>query len=230
MYVDGQPVSVVYPFTEASPPFLPVLDSSSRSLFIGESESGDRAFSGRMAEFRFWDRVVDPTVIQLQHDRRLDGNETGLQFYLPLDQTLEPFAVSTGAYAGIAEISGARRIPRVLPWEALESHFTLTYDGGNGWWQERTLGWLFGDAYPWVYFPAIGWVFSGHGTGKDRYLLFRGTTNWGWLQTTPALYPWFYRHANGSWMWYMEGTTNPAWFYDSASASWLTGTDDLPPF
>jgi subtilisin-like proprotein convertase family protein len=228
MYVDGVQVSVGYPIEGGTPPFLPIADTRSRPLYIGETESGARAFNGRMSEFRIWNRVLDPAVVQLQHDQRLGGGESGLQFYLPLDQTLEPYAVSTGAFGGTVDISGAHRIPRNLPWESFQQHYTLVRDAGNGWWEERTLGWLFGDAYPWVYSPALGWVYGAHGTGKDNYLLYRASTNWGWLQTTPSYHPWFYLPLWDRWMWYMQGTSNPAWFYDYGSSSWLRSVDNLP--
>lgn len=227
MYVNGQPASVTYPL-ERTPPLPAISDNRNRDLFIGESESGARAFNGRMTEFRIWDSVLDPAAISLRHDRRLDGSEPDLQFYLPLDRTLEPIAVSIGSFNGMADISGAQRIPRQLPWEELESHYSLILDSGSGWWQERSLGWLFGDAYPWVYLPSMGWAYTGHSASSNVYLLYRATTNWGWLQTAPSYYPWLYQIAGDRWLWHLEGTSNPAWFYDSASSRWITGGDDVP--
>ncbi|MEX0326021.1 MAG: S8 family serine peptidase [Puniceicoccaceae bacterium] len=229
MYVEGSQVPVDYP-TEVSTtrPSLPIDDNRNSPLFIGESDNGARAFNGRMTEFRIWNRVLSATTIANLHDQRLSGTETGLQLYLPLDQTLDAFAVSTGSFKGQVEIFEAQRVPMTLPWSELDSHYKLLSDSGNGWWIDRTLGWLYGDAYPWIYTLSLGWTYTGHGAGSNTYFLYPTANNWGWLQTSGSLYPWFYRVNGDSWMWYVEGSTNPALFYDSASAGWVGLNDDLP--
>jgi subtilisin family serine protease len=229
MYVDGNQVPVDYP-TEVSTtkPSLPINTIPLAPLYIGESDSGARAFNGRMSEFRIWSRVLPPTTIAAQHDRRLTGNELGLQLYLPLDQTLDPVAVSTGSFKGSADIIEAQRVPLTLPWADFESHYATIADYENGWWMDRTLGFIFGDSFPWVYLPSLSWVYTGHGSGSSTYYLFPAGNNWGWLLTSDAFYPWFYRTESGSWLWYFEGTSNPSKFYDSSSSSWVNGTDDFP--
>ncbi|MEX0332314.1 MAG: S8 family serine peptidase [Puniceicoccaceae bacterium] len=226
MYVDGSQVAVDYP-TEVSTtrPSLPISDNRNSPLFIGESDNGARAFNGRMTEFRIWNRVLPASTIADLHDQRLTGSETGLQLYLPLDQTLDSFAVSTGSFKGQVDIFEAQRVPLTLPWNELENHYKLLSDYGNGWWTDRTLGWLYGDAFPWIYTLSLGWAFTGHGTGSNTYFLYPTANNWGWLQTSGSFYPWFYRTGGDSWLWYLEGS---ALFYDTASSQWVGLTDDLP--
>ena len=229
MYVDGAQVPVDYPpEVSTTRPNLPISDNRGSPLYIGESDNGARAFNGRMTEFRIWNRVLPATTIADLHDQRLTGSEIGLQLYLPLDQTLDPYAVSTGSFKGQAEIFEAQRVPMTLPWSELESHYKLISDLGNGWWLDRTVGWIYGDAYPWVYTLPLGWAYTGHGAGSSVYYLYPAANNWGWLQTSSSLYPWFYRINGDSWMWYVEGTTSPALFYDSSQSGWIALGDDLP--
>ena len=228
MYVDGREVGLTYPLPNTAAPRFPVSDNRGEYLYMGETENGARAFKGKMTEFRIWNRVLSPATLQLQHDRRLTGNESGLQLYLPLNQSLGPQALSNALFKGSAEIFEARRVPPQLPWDDLVARYSMIQDPGNGWWLERTLGWLYGDAFPWVYLQSLEWVYTGHGSGGTNYLLYPVRNNWGWLSTNPILYPWIYRIEGQSWMWYVEGTYQPALFYDSV-LGWISDEDEVPP-
>jgi hypothetical protein len=129
---------------------------------------------------------------------------------------------------GTAELSGARRVPRVTPWDRFESRYMLVEDAGNGWWRDRTLGWVYGDLYPWVFLPALDWAYSGHSVADDRYLLHPAESDWGWLWTRPGLYPWFHHYASGSWLWYLQGTRAPGLFYESGSGGWIPAGAGFP--
>ncbi len=227
-YVDGQPVAVSYPLEGSSPPRRPLRDNRGQYLYMGEAPSGARAFQGRMTEFRIWDHVVAPATVLARRDLRLTGTEPGLQLYFPFAETLGPTAASTGMVKAVAELSGARRVPRLAPWRALESRYNLLLDAGSGWWRERSLGWLYGDAFPWVYLPELGWVYTGHGPGSGVYWLYPAAVNWGWLMTGPALHPWFYRPAGPGWLWSLGGFPEPGWFYASEVSDWIAGGTDLP--
>jgi hypothetical protein len=228
LYVNGIEVSLEYPLEGTSAPRRPISDNRNNPLYIGESDSGARAFKGRMTEFRIWNGVRTPSAIAAWHDRRLLGPENGLRLYLPLDRTLEPVAESAGEVAATATIFEAQRVPLELPWSELENHYIMVQDSGSGWWRERTLGWIYGDLYPWVYLASLEWVYSGHSAGSDDYLLYRGINDWGWIQTEPGLYPWFFHLASEDWFWYLEGSRQPAWFYSTSSADWLSSDDTLP--
>lgn len=228
LYLDGAPVSLSYPLEGTSAPRRPISDNRNQPLYIGESSSEARAFKGRMTEFRIWDRVLDPGAVAASHNLRLTGSEPGLRLHLPLDRTLEPVAFSTAEVAVTARVIGAQRVPLELPWAELERHYTMTSDSGSGWWKERTLGWLYGDLYPWIFLPSLEWVYSGHGVAENRYLLYRQGGDWGWVQTRPGLYPWFQHLASQDWFWYLEGSRNPSWFYWSGPAGWITGNEALP--
>lgn len=228
MYVDGLPVEISFPLDNTGPPTRPMSDNSGFPLYMGESDSGARAFKGRMTEFRIWDRVLPADSILANHDRRLTGAEPGLRLYFRLDQTLEPEAQSIGSLPVAAEISEAQRIPLELPWSELESHYTLLRDSGSGWWRERTLGWIYGDAYPWIYLSSLEWAYTGHGAEDYRYLFWPARPGWGWIRTEPGLYPWFYRYGADDWVLYLEGTNGPAWFYSSSGEAWFAGDAPLP--
>jgi hypothetical protein len=228
MYVDGTEVSLDYPLEGSSAPRRPISDNRNSPLYMGESASGARAFKGRMTEFRIWNDVRPEVGIAALHNQRLTGTEAGLRLYLPLDRTLEPLAESAGEAAVTAQIFEAQRVPLELPWSELESHYTMVQDSGSGWWRERTLGWLYGDLYPWIYLPSLDWVYSGHSADSESYLLYRSTNNWGWVQTEPGVYPWFRHLDSGDWFFYLVGSQQPAWFYSSSSARWLSSDETLP--
>jgi subtilisin family serine protease len=222
MYVNGQPVAVSYP-TDVSPvlPSLPIGDNSTSPLYVGESSSGARAFRGRMSEFRIWDLVRSPASILVNHDKRITGSEPGLGLYFPLTETLQPLAYSTGSYKGVAEIFGAERVPMELPWAQLSLHFDLVSNIGTGWWKERTLGWLFGDYFPWVYSLSFGWIYAGHEPGAPDKALYFASGPLGWMQTKGSQYPWFHRYQEGNWLWHANGTFGPTLFYDPALRDWV---------
>lgn len=231
LYVDGEPVSFSFPLEGTSVPRRPLSDNRNRALYMGEAPSGARAFEGRMTEFRIWDRVLPAAFIRDRHDRRLEGSEEGLSLYLPLNQTLDPVAVSMGTLPLEGAIFEARRIPLELPWEVLEERYAFIADAGNGWWEERTLGWLYGDLYPWLFIPGLDWVFTGHDSPGnqpgDRYALYRRGEDWGWLLTDSRLYPWFLHNASGVWIWYLEDSSDPGWFY-AEEVDWFSGDAPFP--
>ncbi|NDV63505.1 S8 family serine peptidase [Puniceicoccales bacterium CK1056] len=222
MYVNGVPVSLSYPLEGSSAPSQPLADNSNAPLYMGEAPSGARAFKGSMGEFRIWDSVVSPALIGARHASRLTGVESSLQFYLPLNKTLAPEAISGGSLPVVADIFEAQRVPRILPWRELENNYTILSNEGNGWWQDRTLGRLYGDLYPWVYLPTLGWVYSGHGEGNDPYVLYSDSSDLGWLATDRNLYPWFYQYGTGNWIYYLQGPENPTWFYSFSRSDWFS--------
>lgn len=228
LYVNGEPVALSFPLTDSTPSFTPISSNAAYPLFMGESDSGARAFKGSMSEFRVWERVLSPELVRARHDRRLSGTEDGLSLYLPLNRTLEPVAFSVAGIDSTADIFEAQRVPLELPWAALERHFSLLQDDGSGWWQERTLGWLYGDRYPWVYLPYFDWVYAGWEERGNRYLMYRPGENWGLLRTESGLFPWFYHYANEDWFLYLEGSSSPAWFYASGADTWLSGDQSFP--
>lgn len=230
MFVDGVEVGVAYPLDGNPVPDRPISDNRNLDLYMGESASGARAFKGRMTEFRLWNEALSPTDIFNRHAVRLEGNEPGLQFYLSFDQTLEPVAISRGYVPAIAEISGAQRVPLELPWADLVSRFNFLTDSGSGWWFERTLGWIYGDLHPWIFLPTLDWVYVGHGESANRFILYGAAPNWGWVQTGPGLFPWFYHYTSGTWFWYLEGTQSPAWYYSKGLSDWFSSASGFPEF
>ena len=231
VYINGESVPYSFPLPETSTPRRPLSDNRNRALYMGESASGARAFKGRMTEFRIWDRVLPSGTIRDRHDRRLEGSEEGLVIYLPLDQTFDPVALSRGNLPLQAEIFEAPRIPLELPWEELEERYAFIADAGNGWWEERTLGWLYGDLFPWVFLPGLDWVFTGHDSPGnqpgDHYELYRRGENWGWLQTDSRIYPWLLHKSSGIWIWYLEDSSDPGWFYVEG-VDWFSGDVSFP--
>jgi subtilisin family serine protease len=221
MYVNGVAVSLSYPIEGTSAPSQALSDNRNEPLYMGEAPSGARAFKGAMGEFRIWNRVLTSILIKARHADRLNGFESGLQFYLPLNRTLAPEAVSAGSLSLVADIFEAQRVPRFIPWRELKNNYTILADAGNGWWQDRTLGWFYGDLYPWVYLPSLDWVYSGHGAGNNPYVLYSDKPELGWLATSRTLYPWFYQYNSRNWLWYFDGTESPSWFYSFGRSEWL---------
>lgn len=221
LYVNGEPIALEYP-TEVGPaPTQPLANNSFSPLYMGEAPSGARAFKGAMGEFRIWDSALSLISVKARHASRLTGRESGLQFYLPLDRTLAPVAISTGSLSLTASIYEAQRVPRILPWGELKNNYTLIADAGNGWWEDRTLGWLYGDLYPWIYLPSLDWVYSGHGKGNNPYVVYSDFNDLGWLATDRTLYPWFYQYGADDWIYYLEGPENPTWVYSFSRSDWI---------
>lgn len=225
-YVDGEEVGTSYP-VEVGPAGVGwrVLRNADQPLYSGESENGQRAFNGQMRGLRIWDEALEAAELEAAARGEL-ARESALFF--PLDETLEMRAVSSGSLEVEAELSGAQRVPARLPWEGLAERFRLSRDEGNGWWREQVLGRLYGDAYPWVWVEALGWVYSGQEAGRAGYYLYRPEGNWGWLYSNRLLYPWWSRLAEGSWLRYFEDGPESARFY-SSSAGWLSEESELPP-
>ena len=222
IYVDGQSVPVTYPSEVGVRPTRPLVNSSGFPLRIGESASGARAFKGEITDVRIWNRVVDALSIRNNHDRRLVGNESGLQLYLPFTGGLGTSDASAGAFKGSVELQmGASRVPRSYPWSELENHYDLVVDAGNGWWLDRSIGWVYGDAFPWVVLDGLGWAYAGHLAGASAYVHYPVPGDWGWLLTSPALFPWHYRFGNGSWLYQWPDEPYTGWFYDASGDSWL---------
>lgn len=223
VYVDGEQVEFDYPLGSVRPT-RPLSSSTNFPLFMGESDSGARAFKGKMTEFRIWDAFLGDAQISARHATRLRGDETGLQLYLPLNQSLGSEVISTAGNGLSGTIFEAQRVPLELPWADFLEHYDLLEDYGNGWWEERTLGAVFGDRFPWVRVDGLDWVFTGHGPGESGMRLFPASGAWGWMYTDPEFYPWHYRYSDSGWYWYWPGTDFPGWFYEVSGGSWLFGS------
>ncbi len=230
MYVDGLPVSLSYPFDGKGPPSGSIYNDPGAMLYIGENNDGARAFKGSLAEIRVWNQHLGDFEINQRHDQRLNGNEPGLQLYLPFDQTLEPEAISLGSFKGTVNMVDAIRVPRILPWADLEEDLSVIANGNNGWWEERNLGWLYGDAYPWIYLPYLGWSLVDRNPSSNAYYLYPSGNNWGWLYTSPQLFPWLYRVDDDNWLLYQDSYEGGPWLYSYGSSRWLRPQDDIPGF
>jgi len=228
LYVNGEAVAFELPLSDSAPSFSRLGENSLTPLYMGESDSGARAFKGSMTEFRVWQGALSPSLVRARHDRRLGGTESGLSLYLPLNRTLAPEAFPEGSVSVTATIYEAQRVPLELPWADLEGHFSFLQDAGNGWWQERTLGWLYGDRYPWVYLSSLGWAYAGWEGRGNRYLFYRPGDNWGLIRTEASLYPWFYHYGTGDWFLYLEGSADPAWFFATGAGTWFNGIQSFP--
>lgn len=223
MYIDGQAVSVYYPSEVSSArPTAPISDNTPWPLYIGESDSGSRAFRGKMSEIRIWDRVQSSFSISSNYQRRMTGDEFGLKLYLPFTETLEPYAISTGSYKGTLEIYEAQRMPFNLASVDLRSNLEITAAFGQGWVEDKTLGLLNGNFYPWLYHESLRWFYFPWHTDATDYWMYFQSNNWGWMSTSESSFPWFNRKSDEQWLWFDERTAQPALFYDPMSSGWIT--------
>lgn len=222
VYVDGREVGFGYPLGSTRPT-RPLSDSTNFPLYMGESDSGARAFKGKMTEFRIWDRFLDSQDVLARHDVRLTGTEADLQLYLPFDRGLGTEAFSAASTSVVATLFEAIRVPLEWPWTDFLDHYDILADYGDGTWEERTLGRIMGDRFPWVQVPGLNWAYTGHGPGESAYMLYPATGDWGWLYSDRQLYPWLYRFSTTGWYWYWPGTPFPGWYYGSATGRWSAG-------
>jgi subtilisin-like proprotein convertase family protein len=226
IYLDGEPVVAGYPL-EATPPLRPVVGSDNFPMLIGESSSGARAFNGKMAELRIWDRVRSAAQIRAAHNIRMNGTEAGLQVYLPFDD-IELDQTRNRAGVGFsADIFEARRVPRMAPWSGFEAAFTLSGGSENGWWDDLLLGSIYGDAFPWIYWPSIGWAFAAHRDPQAGYVLHPVAPQRGWLYLAPDTYPWIWHAGRDKWIRLQVTEDGTAWFYQPDSGWW--GADEPLP-
>ena len=229
MFIDGEEVALSYPSDQGllgGAPGRPLAPMTTQPLYMGENPRGARAFKGRISGFRIWEQARSPAQVAAAATGLEGGDTPAIKF--PLDRQLGSEVPSTGTLTVSAFLNGPQRVPGQAPWSELESRYRLLRDAGSGWWEERTFGWIFGDRYPWIYADSVGWAFSGHADPETGYLLYPAGNNWGWLATTPGLYPWFHRALSGDWLWHVEGTANPSWWYSFSAEDYFISGDSLP--
>lgn len=208
-FIDGQPVGVSYPLENSSEPRMPILNSAF-PLLMGESDSGQRAFNGKITEARIWNRLLTPSEIAHYHERRLRGDEVGLVLYFPFDDTDIAVSRSRASEAVFAQIVGPQRVPRISPWNAFLEHFSVVDRvSHDGWWEDELFGPVFGDAYPWVYWQRLGWIYAVQqaslvgipNMSTDPQFVFFSPkySPYGWISTSLAAFPWFFQFSSGKW-------------------------------
>ena len=82
LYINGIEQSTSLPFDNASGP----VTTGSQLWMVGEAASTQRAFEGAIDEFRVWDVVRSSNDLRNNMDQPLNGNESGLLTYLPMNE------------------------------------------------------------------------------------------------------------------------------------------------
>ena len=87
IYINGQKMVLNHLYNE---PSGSIHDNQTIPLYIGESQKMDRAFEGKIDEFRLWDTVRLPSQINETMHHRLIGNEDHLILYFPFIRIENP--------------------------------------------------------------------------------------------------------------------------------------------
>lgn len=214
IYINGQSVPIAYPIEDSSAPRRPITANALIPLLIGESLSGARAYRGHIYRPELYAGVLSADLIAQLYAGQTLASERLLAFdFAAGSDAVVPTTGSSGASA--AMVAGALRSPYSAPWAGLEAALQTERDGGNGWWLERNLGWLYGDDWPWVHIPAWGWAYFNDGLAQGQYLFAPVADAGRWWWTDAAAYPQILR-LGAQWIYYLEGTGNPAWFHTPA--------------
>lgn len=213
-YLNGQALSTVYP-AEVGQPVAGRTLANNRfdDLYIGEAETLERAFYGAIADVRAWKVVRNSAQIVGGKDLALSGAELGLMANWQFNEGYGPILGDIGLAAAHATIVDADWTTRVLPWQSVLDYFDGPVDNGDGWFEDRTFGWLYADFFNDVYHPNLGWLIAAGSGGNDDFWFYSGRAGLGWLYTTRELYPWFYSLDQAAWLFYQQ--SSPGWFFNA---------------
>lgn len=218
-YINGTAHNARYPIDDSPRPSTgaSLVSNAADPARIGEAASGERAFEGEFAEVRVWNRVLSGSEIRQWMDARVPDSANGLW-------TLWDFPEGSGT---TTRTRGSLQLDAVLdrpewtvaepPWSPFVEFFGDVADFGSGWWNTPVLGDLFGDEFPWVRHPELGWLYAAWQGGGNLWVGHEGS-ELGWLFTGMDLYPWIYSHARGGWIYFIESGTDAPLFFDPAAA------------
>ena len=213
MHLNGEPQELYVSSLSTAP--MPPLTNTQHPLWSGNDKNGTRGFVGKVDNPRYWKAVRSTNQITSQRHFPLDGTETSLANYWPMDSSApvpQPQTYSVPAYTGTQTT-----IPKTWQQEFLPGAYPIAPD----WWESPTLGTIHTGNAPWL------WI-SGH---HHVYLATPPPTQpplWlydiqlGWIWTGTNVYPWLWSNQHQTWLYYQKDTTNPRSLYNHTTKSWTT--------
>ncbi len=205
--IDGSEKSGVFPVGDKTSALGRIVLSPSAKLYIGEAPSGERAFNGRIANWRLWNGIKAASVL------KDSASNDGLYIGFPFSEGSGNDATSQGAHTVTAKIDGARWTVREYPWQPILDRFPGIREDPSGWWEDGMWGWIYADDYPWVLHPELGWIYFNSDNHNVAYL---SGSSIGWLYAASSQYPWIYSWSRNEWI-YLVGN----WYYSPAENNWF---------
>jgi hypothetical protein len=75
--------------------------------------------------------------------------------------------------------------------------------------------------FPYIKHQYLGDLYC-TGSGGESLWMYSWSHNFGWIWTTPELFPYFYSSGRNSWIYYILRPVGPQWFYIFESDEWLS--------
>lgn len=202
-------------------------DTDIGTVLNGEVHLGNIAMPGDLDAANFWAQSGD--VVQLRMST-INTVRTTLQLY-------DPDGLPVGAWGGNAFVAETTMtLPKTGVFTAIcrddwgltgSYSFTVRFivqpsvwygaiNTGGGWRWCDWFGFFNIGSEPWIYHIQHGWICAFTQTPHDIWFW---TIDMGWIWTGCDVYPFLFRHGDGTWLWY-NGGTNPRWFVNMATGQW----------
>ncbi len=219
-YVNGNPHVARFPIENSPRPAggSMIVSNAAEPARIGEAANGERAFEGEIAEVRVWNRILTGAEIRQWMDMRVPDSAQGLWALWDFPEGSGTSTRTRGALALNAILDRPEWTVAEPPWSPFVVFFGGETDFGSGWWDTAVFGKLYGDDFPWVRHPELGWLYAAWHDGGDFWLGHEGA-ELGWLFTNSSVYPWIFSHAMGRWIYFVETGAEPPLFFDPADDS-----------
>lgn len=212
-FVNGNAHTARYPIENSGSPSANVASNAGDAALIGEAASGERAFEGEIAEVRVWNRVLSAAEIRMWMDARVPDETHGLWVLWDFPEGSGTQTRTRGALPLNAVLDRPSWTVAEPPWASFVDFFGEVTDFGSGWWETPVFGKVFGDEFPWVLQPELGWLYAGW-REDDGFWMGHEGGRLGWMFTREALYPWLFSHALGRWIYFVGALDGAALFYD----------------
>lgn len=217
VYFNGVEAPTNSPADLSPPSAGPRLASNSGAIAtLGDNAAGTRGYRGGFNDVRVWSSVRTPAqILGAAQGAEPDAPSTLLARLDPAvtDRSSEVLA---GTASTTAQYVGVRWSARQSPWAALRQAFPRAEERGLGWWEMSRSDEFYGDAFPWVYFDDLGWIWANPEAGLSRWFFHRADL--GWIYWTDDTLPWIYAPSRGAWLYHLTGTR---WCYDATLGEWF---------
>lgn len=101
-----------------------------------------------------------------------------------------------------------------------DDYFPTAEYVGKGYWDTEGLGFVYAAHHPWVWIDQQGvWCYLSGASDENLWLW---DQDLGWLWTSRAITPYYYRASTGGYLYHQPYSRGPRWFFDFETDDWLT--------
>lgn len=177
VWIDGALVALTFPPQVGALPRnrQAIAGNSTDSLFLGESALRDRAFMGYIDYVRVsvGNASSNPVFNPWLHVNFVEGQGNSIG------------ASGTAGRNGI--LRGGLWNSRVSPEDIAAGKLPDALIFDNGWWLDATFGYVYADAWPWLFWRGRGWQYTQ--PVDDGYWFYNPTRSPNWRFTHPDIWP-----------------------------------------